>query len=364
MTEYQKCYKCYKNLVTSQDFKERELDTSTYTITHKEHIIQNALGGFLHSLEILCKSCGGILNEEVDVKFIKTFVNICNSLEINLDRETRNPAFVTGTYQLYGKDENIDARFYKNIWKPYKNSYLIDAENNQITLFLADKNSKSHLLKLVQADKAFNEDYNIVDVLDLSSVEGGLKIPFNLENNSFKKGMAKISTGFACSKNIDRNKLNCIFDGGNFKDQLIFFPLLQNEFLKQFEDSFSDEFSPYHLLYLFNVEVENTNNLICYVDLFSTFKGFMLLGVDFNGDVNEFYSRNLLNNEILNKFNDLEFVGNYKAQLRSSFKEICRKVSDPYQKNVYMQSVKKSNHEYFYRLMMYISLLNMERHFE
>lgn len=364
MTEYRKCYKCYRNLVTIQNFKERKLDASTYTITHKEHIIQNALGGFLKSSEILCKSCGGILNEEVDVKFIKTFVNICNSLEINLDRETRNPAFVTGTYQLYGKDENIDARFYKNIWKPYKNSYLIDAENNQITLFLADKNSKSHLLKIVRADKAFNEDYDIVDVLDLSSVEGGLKIPFNLENNSFKKGVAKISTGFACSKNIDRNKLNCIFDEGNFKDQLIFFPLLQNEFLKQFEVSFSAEFSPYHLLYLFNVEVENTNNLICYVDLFSTFKGFMLLGVDFNGDVNEFYSRNLLNNKILCKFKNLDFVGNYKAQLRSSFEEICRKVNDPYQKSVYMQSVKKSNHEYFYRLMMYISLLNMERNFE
>lgn len=65
------CLKCNKTLVNKIEFNSSPHPDKT--ITHVEHILQNAIAGKLKSAKILCEKCGSIFNDEIDSAFIKIF---------------------------------------------------------------------------------------------------------------------------------------------------------------------------------------------------------------------------------------------------------------------------------------------------
>lgn len=110
---------------------------------------------------------------------------------------------------------------------------------------------------------------------------------FNIENNSFKNGIAKIAFNFAIEKGVDFeilrkgveiNKKNEDIEKISFKFPLIPFIAL-NPIDTYLELETNMEF--YHNLILFSQE----NMLWCYVDLFNTFQYYVLLSEEWDNNI-------------------------------------------------------------------------------
>ena len=66
---------------------------------HKEHVIQQAIGGSLTCKNILCESCGSKLNVDIDVNFNKIFEQTCVLLGIKRDRKGVSKKPIKGKHQ-------------------------------------------------------------------------------------------------------------------------------------------------------------------------------------------------------------------------------------------------------------------------
>ncbi|MCH7382430.1 HNH endonuclease [Acinetobacter dispersus] len=357
------CYYCEKKLVSKEDLAGEILDSKIYTLTHEEHIIQNALGGFLKSSNILCKKCGDELNTQIDVDFISIFRNLCNNLKIIIDRNTKPNSFVKGNFTLYNDPRiTINTNFRRDKWVIYQSNYFFLEEKKIILLILNKPNQKDYIIKKIESDPNYSTNYKIIEINDLQKLEGFISTIFNITNKSFKLGMAKIAAGFATHKGVKRQNLNNILINKNFNDKSFFPYYMNTEAQRKFEDIFETYFSPYHFLYIFTVG----SHLVCYIDLFSTFKGFIPLDLDYNNSIEEIYYRKttyLNNNEQkwLNQFEDNRFINAYKKIIKKSYSDIINSLSSEEENNRYLRSIKNSNHYYFYRLTSYISLLNRNK---
>lgn len=362
-----KCYYCEKKLVSKDEFNQKNLDTKTYTITHEEHIIQNAIGGFLKSSDILCEKCGGQLNDKIDVKFISIFKNLCNNLKIIIERDTKPKNFTKGTFTFYNKNITINTNFYREQWMIHKSDFFFLEEQNKILLILNKSTKREYIIKKIESDPRYNPNYAIIEINDLQNLEGFISSEFKLTNEAFKLGMAKIAIGYASYLQLDKSNLNNVLQNKNFKE-IIFLPYYVNsDEQRNFESSFEPAFSPYHILYIFNIKTMNEHHLICYIDLLSTFKGFIILNNDYKGrEINELYYRKTTNlnnqeNNWLNQFKEIKFIEDYKKMIKKSYTDINIFIDSEQRKIEYLNSVKHSNHYYFYRLTSYISLLNMDK---
>jgi hypothetical protein len=91
------CYLCglelisLKGLKLSKEQKIEKIESlknKGQCITHEEHIIPNALGGYLKSEDVLCEECGSKLNDSIDKKFIENFDFLKKLLDLRVDRSS------------------------------------------------------------------------------------------------------------------------------------------------------------------------------------------------------------------------------------------------------------------------------------
>lgn len=268
------CYLCNDELTEGND--------------HKEHIFQQALGGTLAVKGILCKGCGNILGKDIDVGFTSIFKNYTSRLPIHFDRKSNNSIkSEVCNIELLNFNEILECTMNEkniSVIKPYaflNNDTLIIIcpvfwRKKQIEGF---KNNQLKQFKL--------NDNNPVEVIqDLSYFDYKIYMPFKMDNNFYKKGMAKIAIGFAIYKGVKRENLECVLDALNNKiyDRLYVVPYYPCDFIHQaieeirFETENLDCLA--HQIKLFNIGSE----LICYIELFGTFQCHILLSQNYTGE--------------------------------------------------------------------------------
>jgi arabinose-5-phosphate isomerase len=270
------CYLCGRNFNNANVLK------------HKEHIIQQAIGGVLKPNDILCSTCGNKLSSEIDTPFNQIFQSLATRLDIKKDREEKSKTSSTkATFE--GREV---------MWKEYKVfpvKPFYEINDSIVTIYCADKQTKKYLKKVENELKEKNINYN--KIVTCNDITGIISYPFEMDNKAFKKGLAKIAIGYASHLGIHRECLPLVLDIDNdskeakIKDEIHAIAYYPFGFIEKYIEDKKDTIEPYpfHNLILFTLDYDpefekDKKILICYVELFSTFQYYVVLSEDYEGE--------------------------------------------------------------------------------
>ncbi len=208
----------------------------------REHVIQNALGGLYESEDICCPECNNYISSCIDAPFTKIFNPIIGNID---DFSKTNNTKSTPAYS--GIVSYKDKLYHANI----KNGKVVSCP-----------------------------DLSREQRCDISKIPVQIiSYDFNINNNDFKTGIAKIAFNYALDKGIDFDILKGGLDikktGPNIQAITFNYPIIPFYPLNPI-DSFIElktNFNLYHTMILFSQH----NTLWCYIDLFNTFQYYVLL---------------------------------------------------------------------------------------
>lgn len=268
------CYCCDEPLTKQND--------------HKEHIIQNAIGGKLSSYGILCRECGELLGFEIDIPFSKNFEFLSNLIDIKRDRAGKPSPFLSSV--------SIDGKEIKCMLKSgklYPSDPYIDEACKKVYCSIETKRNLVNI---------YNEcEYEYITELDIFKLK--LDQPSNEE--AFHRGLIKIAVEFALLKGIKIEHMEKSFN--NTKKRFLtqnniipYYPLSKFEGVIE-SIRWSFENVPYHVcdgkticnsvfptnsIKLFSC----ANFLFCYINIFSVYENYVLLSDRYRGkEISEWY---------------------------------------------------------------------------
>lgn len=228
----------------------------------KEHIIHNAIGGWLESVEICCDSCNKLLGKIID----KDFTNLFNAIVMHL------PDF--------DKTNNDNSKIKINAKGITKDNIEFDVvvKNKKITSCpeLQKKEKKNY-----NPVSFIGYNYELIQISDNTIFFNGIKkIAFNYAVYYFNKNNLSVNSlisGIKVKKESDK-VINIDFN----QFVIPYYPLTDFDIFIEKQD---DEM--YHNLILFTF----ANKLWCYVELFNTFKYYVCLSENCNYIINNSFSQ-------------------------------------------------------------------------
>ena len=213
------------------------------TTRSREHVIQNALGGLYESEDICCPECNNYISRQIDVPFTSIFNPILGNIEdLNKTNNKKSTPSYTGTIKYNDKT--------------YSDAFI--KAGKVVGCASLSKELRCNISKLPLEIVSYN---------------------FDLNNDAFKTGMAKIAFNYALAKDIDlkllQPGLNVIRSGTTISKIEYNFPIIpfmpMNPVDRYLELGTPTEL--YHNMILFSEQ----NRLWCYIDLFNTFQYYVLL---------------------------------------------------------------------------------------
>lgn len=212
------------------------------TTRSREHVIQNALGGLYESEDICCPECNNYVSRQIDAPFTTIFNPILGSIG-NLGKTNNKNSMpqYTGTVSYQGAQ-------YSALFKAGKVTSCPDLS----------KKLRCDISKLPLEIVSFN---------------------FDLKNDAFQTGIAKIAFNYALAQNVDfdilKPGLKVSDSGGTISNIEYKYPVIP--FMPANPvDAYLELNTPtelYHNMILFSQH----SQLWCYVDLFNTFQYYVLL---------------------------------------------------------------------------------------
>lgn len=298
------CYSCGKKLSD---------DGANGTVKrHKEHIIHNGIYGKLKSSTILCEKCGGAYSKN-DAKFVELFSGFIELLRDKLivkDHGTRSAKRLKG-FLYFPEDEKIDIEFCGGKVYPMSPYYEIDEEAKEIKI-CGQKKRIEHYQNVIKKDNPECSDYEVKLCDDISTL-GSIGLFFsegNKEFNSiFREGMCKIATEFALNCDVMMDELPYTLKlGNNNTSELIsdiapivpYTPHSAIDMILALMEDYVDLRYPLHILRLYSEPEENTGHriLVCYIELFGTFKYYILLNSDYKGsEIDWWYCQTIISEQ-------------------------------------------------------------------
>lgn len=208
----------------------------------REHVIHNALGGLYESTDICCPECNNYVSKHIDVPFTKIFNPIVGNMDNMTKSHNKNSApSYAGIVSYNGKQYEASIKGGKVISCPDLSREL--------------RRNIAGLPIKIDAYK------------------------FDLDNEIFHTGIAKIAFNYAMAVNIDfdliSGGLNVTEANGNVEKIEYNYPMIPF-YPMNVADSFLELVPPvdmFHNMILFS----QSNQLCCYVDLFNTFQYYVLL---------------------------------------------------------------------------------------
>lgn len=238
-----------------------------------EHILPNALGGVLAKRGILTTEANQALSVAVDTPFNRIFEGTYRRLPLKKDRSSK-----TGISGLH-REFKTEVIFKDDKWFP-KRPYFDDEKS---VIYAQTAKIGEGYIRHLKKEKVIAEDRTLTVRTDLS---GEFEIPFDLDNEIFSKGMAKIAAGYAAMNSISRTNMKRVIDleRNCFGDEIPvfpFFPVQPIDSVFEIKAYISDHY-PIHGLSLRGIAEERL--LFCYVELFSTFQYIVILDDDYDGE--------------------------------------------------------------------------------
>lgn len=261
-------------------------------VDHKEHIIQNSIGGGITAESILCKSCGAGLGETVD----KPFFNAIRALAVVFDlrRERGGKASALGRVIPKEGFEVIpnDAKFWcrhNEVKVPNQPVIIINRIKKEIYIFAASLKQKKQFIQSSSVQEYISNKFTISDGIALEELIEGISFDININSTELLRGLIKIAISYALYNGIDRKYIqNFIIDDKDIicDDELIknnvisYFPTGIAESLYEAYRYKTDDFPPNHQLILFSIDCR----LYCYIDLFGIVQKYVQLTDEYVGD--------------------------------------------------------------------------------
>lgn len=293
------CYLCGKELSDDGDGGTAK--------RHKEHIIHNGIYGRLKSSTILCEKCGGDYSKS-DAKFVdifKGFTDLMFDYLYSKDHGTEKRKRIKA-YLHPNEGEQMEVEYYAGKASPIEPFFVVDDEKKEV-MFYANKQ------RLKEYEKFFIKtypEYKSYTLIRNDDVTNGAQIGlFFSEKNPefnvvFKEGIAKIATEFALHSGVDRCEISetlhiqddgsCVFDATTYNTIPYSMQSAAEIFVLLAEDIIDVNY-PCHRLRLFVDEYDGQRKLICYIDLFSTFRYYVILNQHYTGeDVSNDYAQRVL----------------------------------------------------------------------
>lgn len=298
------CYLCGNKMINERCYlSNKEEFKETPCFIHDEHIIQNALHGKLKSDSILCKSCGTILGDDIDSKFVSLFAPFIERLKkflIKKDHGDKNAITLKGhLYKNEEFNEKINVQIRDGKVSPIEPYYKVDESEGCITIYANEKRAKQ-FKPIVQEElksKGGNpESFEFKSKTDIQD-EGILGYFFSEGignfNEIFKKGFVKIAVDFAAHCGISRENMSRVLEidrktqMAKLKYDNCYFPFISIgtiDVIIELNRPDIEELYPTHTIILFNQKIGDKNHLYCYIDLFSTFQYYVLLNSTYTGE--------------------------------------------------------------------------------
>ena len=219
------------------------------TTRSREHVIQNALGGLYESEDICCPECNNYISRHIDAPFTTIFNPILGNISnLGKTNNKNSTPIYTGTVSYQGAQ------------------YAASFKGGKIT-------SCPDLSRALRCD---------ISKLPLEVVSYN----FDLQNDSFHTGMAKIAFNYALAQGVDLRALqaglNVVKNGLNISKIEYKYPIIPFCPMNVV-DMYMELGTPtelYHNMILFSQH----NKLWCYIDLFNTFQYYVLLSDNLPGD--------------------------------------------------------------------------------
>ena len=297
-----------------------EMAEGTVCCPHFEHIIPNAIGGHLTSCRILCEKCGGDYSKG-DSSFVNIFGCFIHNMEhlILFDRG-HSDRQVKGS--CFDGDNQIEIIVEGNKAMPRK-PIVEEAGDGHVKITANPKVAKQMAKKYQNEGKEVDMVDNLYGILALNFSEGMSDF-----NDFFKEGFVKIAVEYALHKGIAREQLDValtLHDDNsasvNF-DKTPVFPFVPMDRFNSVYELHRNEIEklyPSHTLLLFN----NDKKLLCYIDLFSTFQYYVLLGENYTGeDVHYCYYQPLFEQREPHKYTKEELDGMGMSDLHIVVNEV------------------------------------------
>lgn len=274
---------------------------------HKEHIIHNGLYGKSKSSNILCEHCGGAYSKS-DAKFVELFSGFIELLRkklISKDHGSTHPKRLKGfLYLSNGQKNNIE--FCNGKVYPLTPYYEIDEKSRIIKLY-GQKKRVNHYFNVLSSKYPEYSDFSIEHYDDISSM-GNTGLFFSEGNsdfnNTFREGMCKIAAEFALHNNVHVHDLPFVLKlGKNNTSELLvdkapIIPYMPQSSIELIMDLMEDIISynyPIHFIRLYSENYGTERLLICFIELFSTFKYYVVLNSNYQGpNIDQCYCQSLL----------------------------------------------------------------------
>lgn len=291
----------------------REMAEGTVCCPHYEHIIPNAIGGHLTSYRILCEKCGGDYSKG-DSNFVNIFGCFIHNMEhLMLFDRGHSDRQVKGSY--FDGNNQIDIIVEGNRAMPKRPIVEEDADGH-VKITANPKVAKQMAKKYQNDGKEVDTVENLYGLLTLNFSEGMPDF-----NDCFKEGFVKMAVEYALHKGVAREQLDValtLHDDNsasvNF-DKIPVFPFVPMDRFNNVYELHRDKLEklyPSHTLLLFN----NGKKLLCYIDLFSTFQYYVLLGENYTGEnVHYCYYQPLFEQRVPHKYTKEELEGMDKSDL-------------------------------------------------
>lgn len=281
---------------------------------HKEHIIHNGIYGKLKSSTILCEQCGGLYSKN-DAKFVELFSGFIELLReklINKDHGSTNAKRLKGFLYL-PEDEKKDIEFFDGKTYPITPYYEIDTDNKVIKIY----GHKKRIIQYQNVVKKEHQEYNdyAVELCEDISTLGTVGLFFsegNAEfNMTFREGLCKIATEFALDCNVRIEDMPYTLKKGENNTAILktesamvvpYMPHSAAEMTIALMEDYVVQKYPLHKLRLYTetAGVDDCRSLVCYIELFSTFKYFVLLNDDYKGnDIDKWYCQTIISEDNL-----------------------------------------------------------------
>lgn len=250
--------------------------------SHEEHILQNAIAGKLKSKNILCEACGLELNNKVDKEFIKNFDIFASSLNLAKDRNRHKKPLVEAIC-LFDNDEEISVKIDNFKVKPVKPIYKINHEEKVVYVVAGNIKTARGFAKKQEIVIYTKQGYEL-DISDnLAPLLTKSVYYYSPNMNSIYLGLTKIALEFAIESGLEVEDFKHLI---NEKEKTInearvvsYYPVQDYEQIYEVGKSVHEDQYPIHCLKLFTQE----NELICYIEIFSTFQFYVILSTDYVG---------------------------------------------------------------------------------
>lgn len=259
-------------------------------LKHDEHIIQQAIGGTLTDNSILCSACGEYLGNSVDVNFNKIFDSISTRLDIKKDRQGNKKrsarGVIVGKPDKYGNDLSGMGVFWKDFKvTPITPTHRYFCDNTLVVIYASKSQTKKYIKKVKkELDERFNN--NPPKIILCDDIEGLVEYPLAMNNPALRLGLSKIAIGFASKNGVERKDLPFVLDAekNRLKENVPIYPFYPLSVLDHKIEEIKSEMRnfPAHTLIIFTASA-NSNVLVCYIELFSTFQWYVVLNENYTG---------------------------------------------------------------------------------